>query len=100
VEIGEHSLLAAQVGVAGSTTLGKGVVLGGQSGVADHLTLGDQTQLGAQGGITKDTKAGSVLWGTPAHPIQEELKEILLVRRLPDLFKDVKNLKEKLNDNV
>lgn len=100
VEIGEHSLLAAQVGIAGSSKLGKGVVLGGQSGVADHIKVADQTQVGGQGGVTKDTVPGAILWGTPAQPLPEELRKTLLLRKLPDLFKDVKKLKGKFKENA
>lgn len=95
VEVGSHALLVAQVGIAGSTKIGKGVVLAGQVGVADHVTIGDGTQVGAQSGIRENVAPGSVLFGTPAQPIQDTLKQLLLLRRLPDLFKDVKSLKEK-----
>ncbi len=93
VDIGEHALLAAQVGIAGSTRLGKGVVLGGQVGVADHVNIADRTQVGGGAGVTKDTEPGSVLWGTPAQPLKNQLKEILYVRRLSELFKDLKKNK-------
>lgn len=95
VEVGPHALLAAQVGIAGSTKIGKGVVMGGQVGVADHATIGDGVQVGAQSGVKGDVDPGAVLFGSPAQPIQDTLKQIFLIRRLPEIFKDVKALKEK-----
>jgi UDP-3-O-[3-hydroxymyristoyl] glucosamine N-acyltransferase len=94
VTIGDHSLLAAQSGIAGSTKLGKLVVLGGQVGVGDHIVVGDGVQVGAQSGIKSNVESGEVLFGTPAQPLQETLKQILLVRKLPELFKDVKKIKQ------
>lgn len=95
VEVGPHALLAAQVGIAGSSKVGQGAVFGGQVGVADHVTIGNGVQVGAQSGIKEDAPAGAVLFGSPAQPIQYTLRQILLIRRLPELFKDVKMLKEK-----
>jgi UDP-3-O-[3-hydroxymyristoyl] glucosamine N-acyltransferase len=94
VEIGPHSLLVAQVGIAGSTKLGAGVVMGGQSGVADHLTIGNGAQIGGQAGVIQDVEAGEVLWGIPAQPIQSVLRQNILIKRLPELFKKVNELKE------
>ncbi len=96
VEVGPHSLLVAQSGVAGSSKLGGGVVLAGQVGVADHVTIGDGAQIGAQSGIKEDVKPGAVMFGSPAQPLQETIKQMLLVKRLPELFKEIKKLKELL----
>ena len=100
VEVGPHALLAAQVGIAGSTKIGQGVAMGGQVGVADHAVVGDGVQLGAQSGVKGDIPAGEIYFGSPAQPIQETLRQIMLIRKLPDLFKklprlfkDVDNLK-------
>ncbi len=100
VEVGPHALLAAQVGVAGSTTIGAGVVFGGQVGVADHVHVGDGVQVGAQSGIKNDVEPNVVLFGSPAQPIQDTLKQHVLIRKLPELFKEFKQLKEKLESYV
>jgi UDP-3-O-[3-hydroxymyristoyl] glucosamine N-acyltransferase len=94
VKIGAHSLILGQVGIAGSTQLGQGVVLAGQVGVADHVSIGDGVQVGAQSGVKGDIPAGAVLFGSPAQPIQDTMRQTLLIRRLPELFKDVKKLKD------
>jgi UDP-3-O-[3-hydroxymyristoyl] glucosamine N-acyltransferase len=99
-EVGPHTLMAAQVGVAGSTTIGAGVVFGGQVGVADHVHVGNGVQVGAQSGIKGDVEPNAVLFGSPAQPIQDTLKQHVLIRKLPELFKEFKQLKEKLESYV
>lgn len=98
VDVGAHSLLVAQVGIAGSSTLGRGVVLAGQVGIADHVHIGDGAQVGAQSGIKDDVAPGEVLFGSPAQPLQDAIRQALVMRKLPDLFKDVKKMKEKVYD--
>ncbi|CAA6805641.1 MAG: UDP-3-O-[3-hydroxymyristoyl] glucosamine N-acyltransferase (EC [uncultured Sulfurovum sp.] len=65
-DIGEHSLLAAQVGMAGSTTTGRNIVMGGQSATAGHLHLEDFTTIAGKGGVTKSLKGGRTYAGFPA----------------------------------
>jgi UDP-3-O-[3-hydroxymyristoyl] glucosamine N-acyltransferase len=96
VDIGEHCLLVSLTGVAGSTKLGKYVTLAAQVGVAGHLEIGDRVQVGGRGGVTTDLKAGEVVWGTPAHPLKDELRVLASIRRLPALLSDFKNIKKKL----
>ena len=80
--VGEHCILAAQVGLAGSVTLGRYVLLGGQVGVGDHVTVGEKSMVGGQGGVIGDVPAGSVLWGTPAQPRREYLRQMAALKRL------------------
>jgi UDP-3-O-[3-hydroxymyristoyl] glucosamine N-acyltransferase len=96
VTVGEHSLLAAQVGVAGSAQIGRGVVLAGQVGVADHARLGDGVMVGAQGGIAGEVEAGTRLWGTPARPIAEARRIAAAQGRLPELLQRVRALEQRL----
>jgi len=65
-ELGEHTLLAAQVGLAGSTTLGRNVVMGGQSATAGHLEVGAFTTIAGKGGVTKSLEGGKTYAGFPA----------------------------------
>jgi UDP-3-O-[3-hydroxymyristoyl] glucosamine N-acyltransferase len=69
-ELGEHTLLAAQVGLAGSTTLGRNVVMGGQSACAGHLELGDFTTIAGKGGVTKSLEGNKMYAGFPAVEIK------------------------------
>lgn len=97
VRIGKHCLVIAQAGVAGSTVLEDYVVLGGQVGVAGHLTLGKGVQVGAQSGINCDWPPGVQVRGTPALPFMQEQRLQVLRNKLPELFKRVKDLEERLS---
>jgi len=65
-DVGEHTLCAAQVGLAGSTTLGRNVVMGGQSGTAGHLEVGAFATIAGKGGVTKSLEGGKTYAGFPA----------------------------------
>jgi len=96
VVIGRHCLLCAQVGISGSATVEDYVVLGGQVGVGGHLTIGQGTKAGGQTGIAGDVPPKSYLNGTPALPYLLERRLAVLHQRLPDLFKRVEILEQKL----
>jgi len=96
VEIGEHSLLVAQVGVSGSSRLGRGVVLAGQVGVVDHVSLGDGVVAGAQAGIAGSLEAGARVLGSPARPIGQARRIIVAEARLPELLQRVRALEQRL----
>jgi UDP-3-O-[3-hydroxymyristoyl] glucosamine N-acyltransferase len=84
-DIGEDVVIAAQTGISGSSTVGKGAVLAGQVGIGDHAHVGDGVILGGQAGVlsgkTLET-TGTVLWGTPAKPLREYLRELAVLGRL------------------
>jgi UDP-3-O-[3-hydroxymyristoyl] glucosamine N-acyltransferase len=84
VEIGEHTVIAAQTGISGSSTLGSECVIGGQVGIGEHATLEDQTIIGGQGGVLngKRVRGGEVLWGTPVRPLKEFLLQQAYLARL------------------
>ena len=85
-DIGEHTLLAAQVGLAGSTTLQRNVVMGGQSASAGHLEVGAFTTIAGKGGVTKSLEGGKTYAGFPAIEIKLWRKMQAVLMRL------VKNL--------
>ena len=98
VEIGAHTVIAAQSGISGSSKLGNNVIVGGQVGIADHCTLEDGSIAGAQAGIPtgKTIRSGQAVWGTPARPL-EKFKEIYVwFARLPELAGRIKELEGKL----
>jgi UDP-3-O-[3-hydroxymyristoyl] glucosamine N-acyltransferase len=97
VEVGEHSLLVAQVGISGSSRLGKGVVLAGQVGVADHVTIGDGVIAGAQTGIPSSLEAGEKVLGTPARPLIQAKRIMVAETRLPELLRQVRALEARLD---
>jgi UDP-3-O-[3-hydroxymyristoyl] glucosamine N-acyltransferase len=96
VEIGEHTVIAGQVGIAGSCRIGRGVVMGGQVGLADHTTIGDGALLGAQSGVHGDIAAGEKVLGTPALPLNESKRIILATRHLPELVRRLRTLERRL----
>ena len=96
VRIGEHSILAAQTGVSGSSTLGKHVIVGGQVGIADHCKLEDGAVAGAQAGIPtgKTIRSGQTVWGTPARPLEKFKEQYAWFARLPELAERVRHLEQ------
>jgi UDP-3-O-[3-hydroxymyristoyl] glucosamine N-acyltransferase len=98
VKIGRDVLLAAQVGIAGSSTLEDRVTLAGQVGVAGHLTLGKGVIATAQTGIPNSVDAGSLVSGYPAIDNRDWLKSSAVFRRLPELKKAVADLQKRLED--
>lgn len=95
VVIGPNCLVVSQSGISGSAELGKNVVLAGQVGLVGHITLGDNTIVAARSGVTKSFPSGSVLLGEPARPIAEQKKILVLIAKLPELFKEFLELKKK-----
>lgn len=96
VVLGRNVLLAAQVGIAGSTKVGDGVTLGGQVGVGGHLTIGDGAKAVGQSGITNSVDAGEFVSGYPAIDNIEWRKSSAVFRRLPDIRKRLLELERRL----
>lgn len=96
VRIGEHSVIAAQTGVSGSSTLGREVIVGGQVGIADHCDIRDRAILGAQAGIPtgKTIHTGQTVWGTPARPLRKFKEQYAWFARLPELADRVRRLEQ------
>lgn len=95
VEIGQNSIIVAQVGVSGSTKIGNGVILAGQVGLVGHIDVGDGVRVGAQSGVSKSIPAGKTMFGSPAREIMETKRIEASLTRLPELFKRVRKLEEK-----
>jgi len=96
VEIGEHCIIVAQVGIAGSTKLGNYVILAGQVGVVGHLKIGNQVTIAAQAGVITDVPDGAKWFGYPAQPDKEFKRQVIALRKLPELLKRVAALEKKL----
>lgn len=88
VVLGEHNVLAAQTGVAGSTKIGSHNRIGGQCGFAGHIKVGDNNEFGAQSGIPHNVDDGNRLIGYPAVDIRKFARTQVYLNRLPDLFKN------------
>ena len=98
VQIGEHCLLVAQVGISGSTRIGHHAVFAGQSGCSGHLTIGDGAVLAARAVAIKDLPDGAFVSGYPARPHREWLRANANLQRLDELRRRVKELERRLAD--
>jgi UDP-3-O-[3-hydroxymyristoyl] glucosamine N-acyltransferase len=97
VEIGPLSILASQVGIAGSTKLGMGVVCWGQVGIVGHLTIGDRAELAAQSGIAHDVEPGARLAGSPAKPDVQWARNSAVFDRLTEMRRELRELRKELD---
>lgn len=97
VEIGENTVMSAQVGVAGSEKIGSWCMVGGQVGFSGHHKVGDRVMIGAQSGILGDLKDGEVVMGYPAMDSKTFMKSSAIMRRLPEMYKDLNDLKKRIN---
>jgi UDP-3-O-[3-hydroxymyristoyl] glucosamine N-acyltransferase len=95
-QVGEHSVLAAQVGLAGSTRLGNGVWVGGQVGFAGHLEVGDGAIITAQSGTSHDIAAGAMVSGSPAFENAAWLRAVAAFPKLPNLIRKVRDLEKEI----
>lgn len=83
VEVGMGSILVAQVGVAGSSTIGNYVALGGQAGIAGHITIADKVQVAGQSGVSKSIQdVGGMYFGTPAMPIRDWQRQNIALKKI------------------
>ncbi len=99
VEVGQNTAIAAQAGIAGSTKIGKNCLIGGQAGFVGHIQIADGTKVQAQSGINKNIKEeNTAIYGSPAMPYNEYLRSYAVFRRLPDLSRQVSDLKKALDN--
>jgi UDP-3-O-[3-hydroxymyristoyl] glucosamine N-acyltransferase len=89
VTIGESSIVVAQVGVGGSSRVGGNVVLYGQVGVRDHCTIGDRAVVAGGSVVAGDLPDDLVAWGFPAQPMLQFKRQLVALRRLPNLLRTV-----------
>lgn len=98
VEIGDHTVMAAQSGVSGSTKIGKHVTIAGQVGIVGHITIADKAILAAQTGLSNSVKKdGQIMMGTPAMDAKRFKTSFVHFRNLDKLEKRVRELEEKLS---
>ena len=97
-EIGSHTVMAAQVGIAGYTKVGEWCMFGGQVGIAGHIHIGNKVNLGAQSGVPSRIKEGSVLIGTPPMEVKPYFKSQSVFRKLPDMYFELTALRNELDE--
>lgn len=98
-EIGEDTVIAAQVGFSGSTTVGRRVIVAGQAATNDHVTIGDGVVVGGQSGVTKDVASGMFVAGTPAVHHRDWKRSQVLALKLPEIVERLKRLEKNMSSN-
>lgn len=98
-EIGSHTVMSAQVGIAGSTKVGEWCMFGGQVGIAGHATIANKTMAGAQAGIPNSVKKeGTTIQGSPAIDAKNFWKSSAIFKNLPDMWADINNMKKEIKE--
>ena len=97
VEVGENTVMSAQVGVAGSTKIGQWCMFGGQVGIAGHAVIGDRVMSGAQAGIAGSLRKGHVtVQGSPAIDAKNFARSSVVYKNLPEMYADLNRMKKEL----
>ena len=89
--VGKNCLFAAQVGIAGAVEIGNGVILWGQAGVSKTLSIGDNAVIYAQSGVPSSLEGGKVYFGSPVETAKDKMKELVWIKRIPELWDKVMN---------
>ena len=97
-EVGENTVMSAQVGMAGSTKIGQWCMVGGQAGFAGHIHVADKTFVGAQCGVISNTKGNEQLIGSPAMEPKTFFKGMAILKHLPEMYRDLAALKRKVDN--
>ncbi len=98
-EVGEHTVMSAQVGVAGSTKIGQWCMFGGQVGIAGHAVIGDRVLSGAQAGIAGSIRKGNAtVQGSPAIDAKNFMRSSVVFKHLPELQAEVNSLRKEIEE--
>jgi UDP-3-O-[3-hydroxymyristoyl] glucosamine N-acyltransferase len=98
VEIGQNTVMAAQVGVAGSAKIGNNVMVGGQAGISGHIHVADGTKIVAQSGIPNTVRKAETLMGSPGIPLEDFKKSYFGFRKLPQILKRLQEIENKIKE--
>ena len=100
VKLGEHNVIAAQAGIAGSTVLGNWNMIGGQVGIVGHLTIGNEVKVQAQSGIISNVKDKEILYGSPAIGAGDFRRNYVHFRNLTDIVRRLNSLEKNSKNNT
>jgi len=98
VTVGPQTIIVSQVGISGSTKVGAGVLMGGQVGIVGHIEIGDGARIGAKSGVAQSVPPGETVSGAPAIPHRKWLRMVNALKRLPDMVRDIRELKKRLEN--
>lgn len=96
VEVGENTVMSAQVGIAGSTKVGSWCMFGGQAGFAGHITVGDRSFVGAQCGVNSSLKGNESVIGSPAMEPKSFFRSSVIFKKLPDMYRQLSELQKEV----
>lgn len=94
--LGIGCFVVSQAGISGTTQVGNGVTIAGQAGIAGHVKVGDGAQIGAQAGVHADVAPGEKMLGTPAMDGDTAKRSLVMIRRLPDMKKKLRELEKRI----
>jgi len=98
VEVGENTVMAAQVGIAGSVKIGKHCMFGGQAGLSGHITVADNVTFGAQAGVISSVKEETTLLGAPAINAKNFMRSSAIFNRLPDMYRAMGQMQREIEE--
>ena len=90
VTIGDNTMLIAYAKIAGGARIGKNVMIAEDVGITDHATIGDNCVIGGGSNVYKSLEPGSIVWGSPAKPINEEKRIQVIIKKLPEMYNVIK----------
>ena len=96
VEIGANTVMSAQVGIAGTSKVGRNCFVAGQVGVADHITIGDRVKIGSKSGIDKSVGDDEIRFGYPALPGIQYHRSFAVFRQLPEMSQKLRELEKRI----
>lgn len=96
VIVDEHTVMAAQCGVAGSTKIGSWCMVGGQAGISGHIKLGNQVKVGGHSGVTNSVQDGKAVMGYPAFEHTQFARATVIFKKLPEMYREMDALKKEI----
>ena len=97
VEVGEHTVMAAQTGIAGSTKVGSNCMFGGQVGIIGHLKIASQVNIGAQSGVMRNIEKPGAYMGYPLQNARDFFRDIVYIKKLPEIIQTIQQLQKELD---
>ena len=95
-EVGSHTVMSAQCGVAGSTKIGSWCMVGGQAGISGHIKLGNQVKVGGHSGVSNSVKDGKAVMGYPAFDHTQFARATVIFKKLPEMYREMDALRKEI----
>lgn len=96
VIVDEHTVMAAQCGVAGSTKIGSWCMVGGQAGISGHIKIGNQVKVGGHSGVTNNVQDGKAVMGYPSFEHTQFARATVIFKKLPEMYREMDALKKEI----